>query len=146
MGPIKNFYQVKIDRCSPPWENQFRIFICSKWLMGEWEIVAQNRPIELENCNWKGISHIGKIQGLVVVYIELPILWWVRLLARRLSLACAHRGVQILGSDGARRNSIGLNLCASARSAYTNVGPKLGPETCWIFSILFKKNFNKLRN
>ena len=103
MGLTKDFCRVKIDRCSPPWEDQFRIFIYSKWLMGEWEIVAQNRPIELENCNGKGISHIIKIQGLVVVYIELPILWWVRLLARRPSFTRAHRGVQILGSNRARQ-------------------------------------------
>ena len=38
------------------------------------KIFAQSRPIELENYNGKGITHIEKIQGLVVVYIELPIL------------------------------------------------------------------------
>ena len=48
------------------------------------------------------------------------------------------QGVQIPGSDGARRGLTNLNLCASARPAYTNVGPKLGPETYRIFSILFK--------
>ena len=103
MRLTKDFCRVKVDRCSPPWEDQFRIFICPKWLMGEWEIVAQSRPIELENYNAKGISHIEKIQGLLVVYIELPILWWVRLLARKPSLTRAHRGVQILGSNGARQ-------------------------------------------
>ena len=92
MGPTNDFYRIKVDYCSSPWGDQFRIFICPKWWIGEWEIVAQSRSIELENCNGKGIFHSGNLYRLVSVYIELSILWWVRLLARRLSFVRARRG------------------------------------------------------
>ena len=54
MRSTNDFCRIKIDYSYSLWGDQFRIFICPKLLMAEWEIVIQCRSIELKNCNKKG--------------------------------------------------------------------------------------------
>ena len=79
--------------------------------MGEWEIIAQSRPIELKNCNGKVIIPYGKIIRASNGIYRVTHLVMGKTTSKK-ALSCAHtQKVQIPGSNGARQ----VWTCVGAR-------------------------------